>query len=107
MPTIRTITLADSENAPTITATCNDTGWNGFHVPLLTADEYRAHIAALAANDPNGEWDLISIMETDEGVIMHSCLECDPIDGCDHTTDDLWLFEPGTDRAWLDGLVWV
>lgn len=40
-----------------IEAECNDTGWNGFHVPTLTCEEFNDYLAACKANDRNGEWD--------------------------------------------------
>jgi len=104
MPTIRTITLADSENAPTITATCNDTGWNGFHVPHLSFEELRAHYAALAANDSNGTWDEVGVEELspEESTTAHGVIVM-----WDDLQDDHMSWElDETGRAWIDGLVW-
>lgn len=102
----RRITLSDSENAPTITAECDDKGWNGFHVPYLTAEEFTAHYRALQTNDPNADWDLIHVeyvgpieSTTPHGVIVM----WDEIEG----REESMSWECRADgRAPIDGLCW-
>jgi hypothetical protein len=93
----RAITLSDNPGAPYIVAECDDKGWNGFHVPHLTATELADHFAALQANDPNGDWDLYHVLtDAEEGIIAHDNLSDE---------DDMWAYDE-TGRAWVDGLVW-
>lgn len=94
----RAITLGDSWGGPYIVADCHPRGWNGWHMPYLTADELADHIYAWKMHDPNGEWSGIHVMtDAPEGIIMH-------IDETDE--DDMWEYDEDTGRTYVDGLCW-
>lgn len=102
MATRRQITLSESPNAPTLEALCDDLGWNGSHVPLLTAQELADHIAALAANDPNGTWSAL-VVSTLPGVFVKMWDRDE-----DPEAEDayVWSVDSATGRAPIDGLTW-
>ncbi|GAB3081156.1 hypothetical protein GCM10027053_52180 [Intrasporangium mesophilum] len=112
MTTVRVITLSEVADPPVLTAECTDTGWNGFHVPALSAAELAAHFAACAAVQPDG-WEWCYVDEVGDNIRLHTCESA----GCitpdlkhavthDHSEDTLWPIELPERRAWIDGLVW-
>ena len=94
-------------------AVTTGTGWNGFHVPILTADELIGYWAACEANDHgNGEWWARPFADA-EGMLRLPHTEAD-VD--DRSEDTVW--EPcGSRRVGagntfvptyaVDGLLWV
>lgn len=102
----RRITLSDSEDAPTLLAECDDKGWNGFHVPHLTAADLRRHYADLQRNDPNASWDQVKAYHltgpatgTRYGVVVISSTG-------DYESEDRYECDTPDGRAWIDGLCW-
>lgn len=97
MTTRRAITLSnDPEGGPYFWADCNDKGWNGYHVPHITAEELADHVYAHKINDPDGTWDDVEVLTgVGEGIVMRT-----------EGGDDLWDYDE-SGRAWVDGLTWV
>lgn len=94
------VTLADDDDParPHFVATCHPRGWNGFHMPLLTASQLAKHLADIVAWRPDYfDGATPEVMDTEEGIIVRW--------GHPQMEDDMWPY--GYDgRAWVDGLVW-
>lgn len=108
--TIRTITLADAEGMPTLTAPCTTGGWNGMHVPIVTPKQIRDYFNACADADPDGTWHSSTWDVIRDGWTLrhHNCATaaCDPEDGThDREGDTLWPID-AHGRVELDSLVW-
>jgi hypothetical protein len=111
--TRRAITLDGGPGMPYIVAECNATGWNAYHVPRINADMLRDYLTRSLAADPNGQWDLVQIMDDDEGrgFIFHDCATagCDLGNGepdHDHDGDD-FIATDADGYAWVDGWTWT
>lgn len=48
-----------------------DRDWNGWAVPIVTADEFRRFVMAHALNDPNGSWNPDDVIEGNNALIHH------------------------------------
>ena len=44
-------------------------GWCGWHVPIVTAGEFRRYVAAWARIDPNGTWSPDGVVEGDGALV--------------------------------------
>lgn len=77
--------------------------WNGWVVPVVTADEFRRFIASNASNDPRGAWNSESVVEID-GMLRYA--------GLDYAPDEWeeWLpfgtDEHGATTYAIDGWTW-
>ncbi|MCM3662510.1 hypothetical protein M3148_16150 [Georgenia satyanarayanai] len=74
--------------------------WNGFIVPLATADSFRAFVAAWKLVDPHGPWRLEGVRTEGDRLVYEDR------DGA----VDYWVAGGTEDRATtyeLDGWMWV
>lgn len=98
-----------ADNAPTLQAFGSHGTWNGFSVPLATADQVRDFIARSAANDRNGDWSSLTVEEWRDG--HHEYVSVNRVIGEDVDTADTWEASGHTDDGdavyALDGWCWV
>lgn len=103
MPTVRTIMLEGTHIAEVVA--CNDEGWNGFHVPLMTAQAFNNYMQACQENDPNGEYWEHAFVEGD--TLRLPFWEAPE----DREQDMVWPKvghdTMGHDVYAIDGMVWV
>jgi hypothetical protein len=72
--TTRLASLSSDDNAPTFPVGYTHQRWNGNPIVITTVDALDAHVAALAASDPNGTWaNLGFYVDDDNRVMMHDC----------------------------------
>lgn len=106
--TTRLATLSQDDDAPTFTVGYTHQRWNGAPIVVTTVDHLNAHVAALAASDPNGTWgDLGFYVNDDDNVMMHDCgrAYCDMPDH--DYRDDVAVGETSSANVvvWIDGMV--
>lgn len=105
--TVRLLSLFEEEG-PSILAPTTPTGWNGFHVPVLTAPELIAYWRACAQADPNGVWAETMPYVDDRGVLVIPAHDANPGD-----LDAAFQYAPsavngrGEHVFVVDGLCWV
>ena len=111
MPTSTRVIMLDGTHVP-LRAVCTEEGWNGFHVPILTAGELVAYWHACRANDPNGEWTDVPF---EDGETLRLPSWESPEDRSEDTTWSpcgtrrvVWAGGPATfENVYrVDGLVW-
>lgn len=101
----RTATLSESPNAPTFTVGFTGQRWNGDPIVVTTVDHITAHLAALAASDPNGTWaDMGVYVDDDDRVMWHNC-DAAGCDMPDHDyADDVAIGETASANVLVYGL---
>jgi hypothetical protein len=100
--TTRLVTLAsDLQAFPTWVVECTPRGWNGYHVPVATAAEFIAYMAA-ARTAPDAfapDWPVPFVDAA--GVLRLPAVD----DADNRDADTTWAPRPDG-RYELDGLVW-
>lgn len=98
-PQQQQFSLFEDENAPTMAAELAG-WWNGFAVPRATAQTVIDYWNACRANDPNGEWHALPIVDARGHLRIPS--QNDPED-----RNEDYICVPNADGTFdVDGLVW-